>query len=253
MLNKMLAPAIGAFLALAIGGSADVALADGYTPRGKVAYAEGQRCSGGPFEGPYIGASLGFGSGRTVQSSVGEPDVHNSDYAFIPGGQVGYNRQCGQLVFGVEADFNHAGFETNSVWVDPTTTIHLRDEVNWFGTVRGKVGVVISPNAMIYATGGWAYANTSHALSDPSIAFRQTDDDFKTGWVAGLGIELVHYDRWLVRGEALYVDLGDNSHTYTTTGCGGVCTGHAKWDDSFLVARLGLSYKFSREPVVPLK
>ena len=105
---------------------------------------------------------------------------------------------------------------------DPVV-VNFRDEINWFGTVRGRLGVTVRDHALVYATGGLAYADVSHTFSVPSVPFSQNDDDFKTGWVLGGGIELVHDVRWLLRAEALYVDLRDKRHDYTFphTGCGG--------------------------------
>ena len=60
-------------------------------------------------------------------------------------------------------------------------------------------------------------------------------------------------DRWILRGEALYVDLRDESHTYTLTSCGGPCTATTEWKDKFWVARLGLTLKLQRDEPVPLK
>jgi outer membrane immunogenic protein len=214
------------------------------------AYAQ---CGGGRFDGPYIGANLGFGRVDTKQSSPGDPSVSGDDSSVTAGGQVGYNRQCGHVVFGIEADFNYLGFETNTTPAIPVV-VNLKDEINWFGTVRGRVGVVVHNHALLYATGGLAYANTTHTFSVPSFPFSQTDDDFKTGWTIGGGIELIREDRWLLRAEVLYVDLGDKTHSYTaTTGCETSCSGTATWDDSFWVARVGLSYKFGVREPVPLK
>lgn len=237
MTIKILAPALGAFLVLLTGAAA------------------AQSCTGGPFEGPYIGANLGYGRVDTTQSSPGDPSASGSDSSVTAGGQVGYNRQCGHVVFGIEADFNYLGFEANSTAISGgTTVVNFKDEINWFGTVRGRMGVAVHDRTLLYATGGWAYADASRTFSVPSVPFRQTDDDFKSGWTVGGGIELVHDVRWLLRAEALYVDLGNNTHSYSTTTCTGICGGTAKWDDSFWVARLGLSYKFGvREPVPPLK
>jgi len=233
---KLLAPALGA-LALLLANS-----------------AQAHTCSGGPFDGPYIGLNLGWGTNHAEQSNPGEPfSLTASDNSFTGGGQLGYNLQCGALVFGIETDINYLNFETNSAFPDP---VFVRNEVNWFGTVRGRLGMTIQPNAMLYITGGLAYAGVTEAIFDPSLPFRQSDDDTKVGWTLGGGLELAHYGRWLIRTEALYVDLGSESRTYTaTTGCPSVvCTAHTKWDDSFWVARLGVSYKFgAREPVVPLK
>jgi len=163
--------------------------------------------------------------------------------------------QCGHVVFGVEADYNYVGFETNTIPAVPVV-VNLKDEINWFGTVRGRVGVTVRDHALVYATGGWAYANASRTFSVPSAPFSQTDDDFRTGWVVGGGIELVHDVRWLLRAEALYVDLGEKRHDYTLPATCGTppCGGFVNWEDKFWVARLALSYKFSRDPVpVPLK
>jgi outer membrane immunogenic protein len=231
---KLLAPALGALALL---------LANG---------AQAHACSGGPFDGPYIGLNLGGGTNHARQSSPTEPfDLTASDSSVTVGGQLGYNLQCGTTIVGIETDFNYVNFETSTAWPDP---VFLKNEVNWFGTVRGRLGMAIQPNAMLYVTGGLAYAGVTETLNSPFPSFHQSDDATKVGWTLGGGLELAHYGRWLIRTEALYVDLGSESRTYTTTGCGVVCTGHAKWDDSFWVARLGLSYKLgAREPVVPLK
>jgi outer membrane immunogenic protein len=254
MSYKILAPAIGAFLTLAIGGSAGVALADGYAPRGKVAYAG--RCSGGMFSGPYIGINAGVGLSRTGEAVLGNPDFNGSEYSVIVGGQAGYNLQCGNLIVGVETDINYVRFDSTTGLDDPLGPVSLRDEIDWFGTVRGRVGIAIQPNAMLYATAGLAYATVTQKVSQPGAPFFQSNDETKTGWTIGGGLELVHFDRWLIKAEALYVDLGDNTRTYTLppTGCGAPpCTARVTWDDSFLVARLGFSYKFTRDEPVPLK
>ena len=252
MTTKILAPAFGAVLVL-LTGVGD-AKADGMQQR----TAQAPGCISGPFAGPYIGVNAGYGRVNTTQSSTPDPSATGDDSAFTVGGQVGYNWQCGHVVFGLEADFNYVGFETNTASTSgpPPVAVNFKDELNWFGTVRGRVGVTVHERALVYATGGLAYADSSRKFSVPSVPFRQTDDDFKTGWVIGGGIELVHDVRWLLRAEALYVDLGDKTHSYTSTsGCGTPpCTGTANWEDKFWVARLGLSYKFGvREPIVPLK
>ena len=250
MTIRILAPAAGALLLL-LAGLGD-AKADGMRqPRMTQAYG----CIGGLFAGPYIGVNAGFGRVDTRQSSPGDPSATGDDTSFTGGGQLGYNWQCGHVVFGIEADINYARFEANSTAISGgITPVNFKDEINWFGTVRGRLGVTVREHALLYATGGWAYADTSHTFSVPSFPFSQKDDDFQTGWVLGGGIELVHDVRWLLRAEALYVDLGDKTHSYSTATCVGICGGTANWEDKFWVARLGLSYKFGvREPIVPLK
>jgi outer membrane immunogenic protein len=212
-------------------------------------------CTGGPFAGPYIGATIGWAhldADQSAPPAALEPKVSGSDDSFTAGALVGYNFQCGHIVAGVEADINYLDLAVNNSWPDP---IYLRSSMDYFGTVRGRLGVVVHPRVLLYGTAGVAYADVSHRLYDPAFAFSQKDNDFQTGWVVGGGIELLHYDRWIFRTEVLYADLDDKSRTYTiTTGCGSVCTGTAHWDDSFWVWRVGLSLKLHEERrVVPLK
>jgi outer membrane immunogenic protein len=110
--------------------------------------------------------------------------------------------------------------------------------------------MLISPDTLLYVTGGVAFADVSHRLSVPSVGFSQTDSDWTTGWTIGGGVEFLRHGNWLLRAEALYVDLGSDTHSYTITlppPCGGVCTDTVKYDDAFWVARVGLSYKFGVE------
>ena len=241
MLARITVSALGALAALAAG----------------TAQAQAHGCSHGPFSGLYIGANIGVAWADTEQRPVGVGKLSDSDTSLTAGGHIGYNMQCGQIVLGVEADYNYVGLETTTSFVDAFGPISLTSEINSFGTLRGRLGVVVHPHAMIYATAGWAYADVSHTLSDPGVPFRQTNSGFTSGYVIGGGVELLRESRWLLRAEVLYVDLGKESHTYSFTapGCPPTnCNGRVEWDDSFWVARLGLSYKFGHEPrVVPLK
>jgi outer membrane immunogenic protein len=217
--------------------------------------SQAHACSGGPFTGPYIGVNAGIGLNHASQTVPTNPEFTGSDYSGVIGAQLGYNRQCGNLILGVETDINYVRFDTTSAVFDPLGTVFLNDEIDWFGTVRGKLGIAIQPNAMLYATAGLAYAGVTTTVNQPPIFF-QSNDETKVGWTIGGGLELVHFDRWLIKAEALYVDLGDTTRVYTLdpVGCGGApCTARVTWDDSFLVARLGLSYKFGAREHVPLK
>ncbi len=131
---------------------------------------------------------------------------------------------------------------------------------SWLGTLRGRLGLAVHDSMLVYATAGLAWADRSQSVNDPGtisgISFSQSDGDTASGWVVGGGLELMHNDRWTVRAEALYVGLDSETRTYSVTaGCGSVCTTSVKWDDDFVVARLGLSLKLGgHEPAYqPLK
>lgn len=218
------------------------------------------RCGTGPFSGAYIGASVGYANARTEAKSLTTGvSLDDRDSGWAIGGHVGYNRQCGRMLFGVETDISWLN-------VDPSSTISgyvdgvgpfrqtVKADYDYFGTVRGRVGVV-RDNLLFYATGGLAYASRDHKISGfiGDTDFSESDSDVSWGWTIGGGVEFLRDDRWLVRAEVLYVDLQDETHDYTTR-CPD-CGGRVRWDDDFVVARLGVSLKLHRDEPVhePLK
>jgi outer membrane immunogenic protein len=240
------------------------------------------RCFGGAFAGPYAGIQLGFGSTRSHQEVTqyaddGSPNgiagLADNDRGFTIGGHGGYNVQCGGVVFGVETDFSYYGTDTESdVGVcgsapcgGPVGSAAFQSSMDWFGTLRARLGIVGDDSYLIYATGGLAYANTDHRFITNvgptgliSPPFSASSGGTQLGWTAGGGVEFMADENWSFRAEALYVDLGSDSADYTFTGaCGATCTQHVGWDDDFWILRLGLTYHFHRpEPVAdytPLK
>lgn len=247
LLARPLALAVGASFAL-IAGSAG---------------ASANCTTAGPFAGSYIGASLGGASLRSKVTSgdPADPQIKDDDAGVSVGFLSGYAVQCDNIVLGFESDTNYVGLETGKTgdWAAGPIThpITVTDKIDFYSTLRGRVGVLLSSSMMAYVTGGLAYAQVKHTLSDPVFPFSQTDKDWRFGWTLGGGLEVALRDKWTLRGEAMFVDLGDKSHNYTVNaGCLGVCTATAKWDDSFWVARVGLTYQFDlfgREEYKPLK
>jgi len=255
---------------------ADGSLKDGPMP------APAGRCIGGAFAGPYAGVQLGFGSARSHQdveqydddNLIGTVGFSDNDKGFTVGGYGGYNVQCGRVVFGLETDFNYFGTNTRSD-VDicgsspcgaPVGSGSFRSSMDWFGTLRGRLGLVDRQDYMIYVTAGLAYANVDHRFTTDvgpgntvlSPAFSQSNSGTQVGWTVGGGVEFLRDQNWSIRAEALYVDLGSEDVTYKLdTGCGSECRQGIRWDDNFWVVRLGLAYRFNRpEPVAeytPLK
>ena len=97
----------------------------------------------------------------------------------VGGGQVGYNWQFSPwLVFGVETDIQasdvHDTVNSAAAVADAFGT-HLQSatstkSVDWYGTVRGRVGVApFIPNLLIYGTGGFAYGGVNHGVGFADI------------------------------------------------------------------------------------
>lgn len=253
-------------IACACLASAGTAQAGGSLKDGPMPGPTPGRCIGGAFAGPYAGIQLGFGETRSHQEA-GNPTrgFSDNDNGFTGGGFTGYNVQCGRVLFGVETDFNYYGTDTKSGLTcstcgDTPLSVSFRSSMDWYGTLRGRIGLVGDEHYLIYATGGLAYANVDHRFSAPGpdlSPFSASSGGTETGWTVGGGVEFLKYENWSIRAEALYVDLGSDNATYTAPGgCTGTCTTRVNWDDNFWVVRFGLAYHFNQPEAVaytPLK
>lgn len=243
---------VTALLAAALYCSASAAMAGGDL-KGDVG---GEGCSGGPFQGWYVGGHVGYADhDMDVDNLVGDPDpaynLSASQGGFTGGLLSGYNHQCGRLVVGYEGDINYIDTDPSVVDVDGA---RYSSEINYFGTERLRIGVVHDNKWLFYATGGLAYADVDYIFQD-GCCVNSNRSKTEWGFTIGGGVEFLRDERWTLRAEALYVDLGDRNLNYTLDPCPGVtCTTDNEYENEFWVARLGLTYRFGRrEEAAPLK
>ena len=162
-------------------------------------------------------------------------------------GQIGYNWQGAlgspHLVLGLEADIQGADISAsgNDAYTPPNT---WKSSVDWFGTVRGRLGYAFN-GTLIYATGGFAYGNVDNSLYLPATHTRNAAtyqfDGIATGYTVGGGVEYKIAPAWSVKGEYQYIDLGENDP-------GGipikqVFPGINAGDNALHTVRLGLNYR----------
>jgi opacity protein-like surface antigen len=114
--------------------------------------------------------------------------VNEDSSGFMGGAQIGYNLQFSQFVVGVEGDISSTDWDGSR-------------DVNWFATVRGRLGYAWD-RVMPYATAGLAIAEVDRPFTGPS-------SETETGWTAGGGIEFAVSDNVSLRGEYLHFDLSD--------------------------------------------
>ncbi|WP_249153093.1 outer membrane protein [Bradyrhizobium sp. AUGA SZCCT0240] len=78
-------------------------------------------------------------------------------------------------------------------------------KLDWFGTVRGRVGFVPTERVLLYATGGLAYGHLLASAPLIPLSWGST----RAGWTVGAGAEAAIDRNWSVKLEYLYMDLGD--------------------------------------------
>lgn len=218
--------------------------------------------------GFYIGGRAGYGwSGDTDFRIEGRPNDALFPFhvnpghqgldpdGFIGGGQIGFNWQFGKwFVVGAEADFSGSTMDDDSTRLHfvpedgADVAVHASQDINWFGTVRGRIGVVPCCKLLVYGTGGFAYADVdeSASLAFPSggafySASRSSTD---TGWTAGGGLEYAISRHWTVKVEYLFVDVGDHSATGFSHPAVPPFTTRDTWDTQFHTVTGGINFKF---------
>jgi opacity protein-like surface antigen len=170
-------------------------------------------------------------------SLVGTAKVRNDGY--IGGGQVGYNWLLqNNYVAGIEADIQGSGVSGSGSFLNMVTysngftrqTIgagEISAQLDWLGTVRGRLGVLTKPARLVYATGGLAYGRFSGMADLSQQIFQNNFEQFhstggagsasktKVGWTLGAGLEWMFMPNWSLKGEYLYYDLGSVAWTNT--------------------------------------
>jgi outer membrane immunogenic protein len=148
-------------------------------------------------------------------------------------------------------------------------TNNLSEKLDWFGTVRGRIGPTITPTILAYVTGGLAYGevhatNTvtgtnlvgAQGVNTPPTAvavLASSSNNFtKVGWTAGAGLEGVISGNWTAKVEYLYIDLGDVSGSFVTPSIatsGAFVTSRYSSHITDNILRVGVNYKWGG-PVV---
>jgi outer membrane immunogenic protein len=229
----------------------------------------------GFYIGGNIGGSIGVDQNFAADSGFPAGAGFNNPYlssstkralpGFLGGGQAGFNWQTGNVVLGVEADWQFTD-ERNTLTVTgqniggvgATLGFSNEEHIKSIGTARARLGWA-HDGFLWYVTGGGAWARIENALtltsSSPPTTFASpvsasfTND--KSGWTIGGGVETCLWNNWSAKLEYLYVDLGTFQYGFQTpTTAAGTFATHAS-DDKLQehIIRVGLNYRFGG-PVV---
>jgi outer membrane immunogenic protein len=218
------------------------------------------------WSGLYIGGNVGYGWGNgntdftflpAATSDIANATVDTKPKGVIGGAQTGYNWQMGSLVTGLEADIQSAGIKGTAapsqiIATDganvPGDFLSSKEKLSWFGTVRGRLGVTVTPDLLLFATGGLAYGHVEASANAHFINpfdFPGSVSKTKVGWTAGVGTEWRFARNWSAKAEYLYVDLGSASALGTdVTTSPSLAVGYT-WKTKENIARVGVNYHFN--------
>jgi outer membrane immunogenic protein len=218
---------------------------------------------------PFMSYSGGAVAARLVPPHSWSDDLGGS---FIGGGTLGCNWQAAgsPFVLGAEGEFGYLNLSGQAF--DPHTIVSLQTIPNvlgsaqvgdWYGMVTGRFGYALD-RVLFYVKGGAAFVPTRASVvgtCQNTIAgtagcgnwlISTSGSDTVSTWTVGGGIEWAFAQNWSVKGEYMFIGLGDNNGFQT---CGPVTTpshttlagGPFCFNNSFggiQTAKIGLNYRF---------
>jgi outer membrane immunogenic protein len=188
--------------------------------------------------GAYFGGFGGYAAGEITADA--DTAGYDSDYDLnfaLGGAEFGYNHQFGRFVVGGEIDISFTDGDTSE-----TVGVlgEYQSNIDWLATFRLRAGYTWD-NLLVYATGGFAAAETDDRFIDP-LGVREETTGSRKGWTVGGGLEWAFYDNWSVKGEYLFVDLGDDEAIEDVNGVLGF--GESTVEHKYHVGKVGINYHF---------
>jgi outer membrane immunogenic protein len=195
--------------------------------------------------GFYIGGHVGYGwADKSWTDAFGLATSHTAD-GFLGGGQVGFNYQINQFVFGVEGDVSWANLKGSSTlpgFVGAPAGQTFNSEVDWTATLTGRVGIALD-RWLVYGKGGVAWAGDRYSTNRYTAPLTTEISDTRWGWTAGAGVEYAFAPQWSAKLEYNYMDFGTRNYSFAP----GFST---DIDQQIHAVKFGINYKFGGGPIM---
>jgi outer membrane immunogenic protein len=181
--------------------------------------------------GFYAGINAGGGFGSFTDG--GQFYFGSGPSGGLIGGTAGYNYQSGNLMVGVEGDFDWANISSNATI---TPTLSSSGEVQSIATVRARFGYA-ADRFVLYGTGGYAGGDIRGTLTNLRATAVADQTFWANGYAFGAGAEYAITPHIIAKAEYIFASLGSNtffSYTPNITNAGA----------NVNLLRAGLNYKF---------
>lgn len=207
----------------------------------------------------------GYDPQNAMIAAVGSANANlsNSRAGFIGGLGAGYNWQMGNVVIGGEADISgiaggrgsasRTGVASDGLF-SYTSRVTASSGIDWIGTVRGRLGYLVTPSLLVFGTGGLAVGGVHSSINVAGVGSgpngeawvgNGTRNDTRVGWTAGGGAEWRFAPHWSTKIEYLYVDLGSVSYSVPVVGSNWIGASNVKTKFDTNIVRVGLNYSFN--------
>ena len=192
---------------------------------------------------------------------------HNNG-RFIGGGQIGWNYQVSQWVWGIEGQISGVASNNDDQacgFFAPAGAnnflFRCRDRSGWIASIAARLGVAFGQtgNWLLYVKGGGAFADANFGLRFrddcatiivpaticTSGATFNNNDNTRSGWMVGVGLEYGAWGNWSWKLEYNFMDFGHRDIHFDTVLPGGRIVHDLDFDRQINVVKFGLNYHFA--------
>jgi len=139
-------------------------------------------------------------------------------------------------VYGLETDLSWTNLSGTQA-CGPGSAFICTTDVRAIGTFRGRVGMTVLDNVLLYATGGLAYADI-HATRNAGAT---DSDNWRAGWTLGGGAEIMLMPHLSAKIEYLYANFPGTATTYLIIANGNPIAAEER---DVQIVRAGLNWHF---------
>jgi outer membrane immunogenic protein len=198
--------------------------------------------------GFYIGLNGGGGWGTTDHTDLFGVTTHNfSTSGGLIGGTYGINGQFGKFVIGYEGDFDWAninGTFNSAVLCSVSGGTTCFTNLENFSTARVRAGIDLN-GWLLFGTAGYGFGQVRAGQNPCALTIFggfSCNEMWRSGWVAGGGVEKMFAPNWSVKVEYLHFDFGNKLNYTPATIAGGNSVYVLERGD---LVRAGVNYHFN--------
>jgi outer membrane immunogenic protein len=189
----------------------------------------------GYYAGGYLGGAHGVWTVDFYRNNNhGHAEQGADGVAF--GAFGGYNYQfSNNVVIGVEADIGYTNAKNTNEIFDNDDSLQKYGAI---GSVRGRLGYAFN-RLLLYSTAGFSFANITNNIQKGQNAGEQVvwENQFRSGWALGGGVEYAFTNRVVWRIEYLYNNFGSVT-LFNQDG------NQANFKNELHLLRVGATYRF---------
>jgi outer membrane immunogenic protein len=159
--------------------------------------------------GIYIGGNAGGAWASTAMSdNLTGANLTGNRGGWLAGGQMGFNYQTGNFVWGGEATGDWTSLNS-TIGTASTVFGVLQSSANtqWMTTVAARLGFAVD-RFLVYGKGGGGWIGDSATVTNLTTGFAVSSSKINGGWLIGVGGEYAFNAYWSAKLEYDYLGLG---------------------------------------------